>query len=165
MKKREISSHLSSLKKKFVKSTLVISLVKTLLSRNFCKKCERKSMMQCAHCGKTTTSLSLKKKFRQITYLVICLVKPMLSRNFYKKSVRENFCNFHTSCCVEKREISSHLTEKKLRQVKYSNFFNKNITFTKFLQKCERMQMSTVHTILGHTESRAQCGKPKNLLS
>ena len=77
--------------------------------------------------------LSHWKKIRQISYLVISLVKPLLSRNFCEKSVGENFCNFHTALCGN-RKISSNC------------LFRKNVTFTKFLSKmCETKSQQYPH--------------------
>ena len=54
---------------------LIISLVKPVLSRNFCQNSEWHSVEN-------------EKIFRQINSLVISLAKTLLSRNFCQKSVR-----------------------------------------------------------------------------
>ena len=68
---------------------LVISLVKLLLSRNFCQKSVRENFcnfhtVQCTlwKLRKFTLTPLTEKIFRQITYLVISLVKLLLLRNF-----------------------------------------------------------------------------------
>ena len=78
--------------------------------------------------------LSLNKNFVKSTrYLVISLEKPLFSRNFCEKSVGENFCNFHTALCGN-RKISSNC------------LFRKNVTFTKFLSKmCETKSQQYPH--------------------
>ena len=81
--------------------SLVISFVKTLLSRNFCQKCvrlDRSSFYTSTLCSEKEWKIYSHRKFffRQINYLVISLVKPSLWRNFCQKCVRVNFRNFHT---------------------------------------------------------------------
>ena len=79
---------------------LVISLVKPLLSRNFCEKSVRENsgnFHTVALRSEENEKFTLTKKiFRQINYLVISLVKMLLSRNFCQKSVRVNFLKYHT---------------------------------------------------------------------
>ena len=81
-------------------NSLVTSLVKPLLSRNFCQKRVREKFRNFHSVMHTLWKLQkfslTEKKFRQINYLVISLVKPLLSRNLCQKSVRVNFCNFYT---------------------------------------------------------------------
>ena len=71
------------------------SLVKPLLSRNFCQKCMRERIpvfnfhTVYTHCGKTRNSLSPNSFFRLINSLVTYLVNLLLSRNFWQKCMRE----------------------------------------------------------------------------
>ena len=84
---------------------LVISLVKTLLSRIFFQKCVRLNRsnfhtVQCTVVEKQEI-LFHQKIFRQINCLVVTfLIKPVLSRNFCKKCLRNNPRNFHTAHCT-----------------------------------------------------------------
>ena len=107
------------------------SLVKPLISRNFCQK------LQCGnygkllfHCGSSTVwkneKFTLTKKIsRQISYLVILLLKSIISRNFCQKRVRVNFRNFHT---VSSQHTVWKSTIKRYHARKFSvNPHNKNI--------------------------------------
>ena len=76
-------------------NSLIFSLVKTLVSRNFCKKSVRVNFCN-YHSVEKWEIRSHKKIFRQINYLVISLVKTLLSRNFCQKCMRLNRSNFHT---------------------------------------------------------------------
>ena len=99
---------------------LVISLVKTLFSRNFCQKSVRLKFHN-FHTVHSVSKLSIishyariygntlwknekftlnKNFFRQINSLVIYLVNALLSRKFCQKWVRVNFCYFHTVLCT-----------------------------------------------------------------
>ena len=104
-------------KKYFVKLTLqyVISLVITLLSRNFCQKCLRLNRSNSHNTVWKNEKFSLTKKlFRQINSLVISLVKSLLSRNFCQKCAREYSHNFHPLCLTNYGKLSKC---KKLMQV------------------------------------------------
>ena len=87
----------------------------------------------CATVWKNEKFSLTKKIFRQINSLVISLVKTLLSRNFCQKCMRLNRSNFQTVrrfhdlfvISLSKRNISSNQL--------FSNFFSKNVTFTKFL--------------------------------
>ena len=124
---------------------LVISLVKPLLSRKFCKKSVREIHCNYIHSVEKCKIYSrlTEKKFRQINYLVISLVKTLLSRNFCKRSLTVNFP--HT-CIVEKREILSHWKKNSSNQL-FSDFFSKTIAFTKFLRKSVRENFCIFHTV------------------
>ena len=78
----EISEILSHRKKFREINSLVIHLVRPLLSRNFCQKSVRENFrnFHTVQCEKREI-LSHWKKLRQINYLVISLVKPLVSRN------------------------------------------------------------------------------------
>ena len=77
------------------------------------------------------------KIFRQFSYLVISLVKTLLSRNFCQKCVRLNRSSFHTVHTVHTVEITEIYSHWKniSSNCLFSNFFSKNVTFTKFLPK------------------------------
>ena len=110
--------------KKIVKSK---SLVKTLLSRNFCEKSVREnlwnfhfdfSFFYTSHC-ETFTATILSQKFRQSTFTL--LSKLIWRKNFrgsefwffhtvldtrcLPKSLRVNFRNFHSGCVSHFKEI------------------------------------------------------------
>ena len=82
------------------------------------------SLQHCVHisqCGKTRNSIS-SKKIREIISLLTSLVKILLSRNFINPEI-----------------LSRGKTFREINSLVISNFFNKNVTFTKFLPiKCER---------------------------
>ena len=129
-------------------NSLMISLVKTLLSRNFCQKYVLEiSGNFCTTLWKNEKFTLTQKIFRQINYLVILLVKPLFWRNFCQKSVRVNFRLFHSVHSVEITEGSYHSDftwnriESKLRVMKIANytnslshFFGKNFVKVKFLR-------------------------------
>ena len=90
VEKREIDFHEKIFREI---NSLVTSLGKPLLSRNFCQKST--SVRENFRVEKQEI-LSREKIFREINSLVSRLVKKLLSRIFCQKSVRENFCIFHT---------------------------------------------------------------------
>ena len=141
---------------------LVISLVKTLLSRNFCQKWVRvnfRSFRTRLTLWKNEKFSLTEKKFRQITYLVIYLVKPMLSRNFCEKSVIENFCNFHT---VQWRANAALCSWKIFREINYMIYHWMN-QFHEIFEKESRHDM-TLKFCLNAVHS-SQCGNCRNSLS
>ena len=93
-------------------TSLVISLVKTLISRKIGQKGVRVNFhnfhtvrfpQYTVEKWKNYSHLT-QKIFRQINSLIISLVKSLLSRNFCQiDKVRVNFRNFHTVCNEEKR--------------------------------------------------------------
>ena len=78
-------------------NSLVIYLVKPLLSRDFRQKCVRVNFRNFHSVVWRNDEFSVTKEiFRQINSLVLYLVKPLISRNFCQKYVRENSRNSHT---------------------------------------------------------------------
>ena len=75
--------------------SLVISLLKTLLSRNSAENAwdqiAANSTLWHYTVWKNEKFTLTEKKFREINSLVICLVKPLISRIFSHKCVRVNF--------------------------------------------------------------------------
>ena len=65
--------------------------------------------------------------FKNISSNHIIIVKMLLSQYFCQKSVRLNFNQFHRN--------SFNKTFFSWKQLLFSNFFSKNVTFTKFLSK------------------------------
>ena len=65
--------------------------------------------------------------FKNISSNHIIIVKMLLSQYFCQKSVRLNFNQFHRN--------SFNKTFLPWKQLLFSNFFSKNVTFTKFLSK------------------------------
>ena len=100
-------------------SSLVTSLVKTLLSRNFCQKCVRvkfhnfHSTVHCAHCGNYTILLP---RFSRKNFVINFLLKKFrYSKLIWRKKiwVAANFLFFHNVVCtVWKSTIKSDHTEK-----------------------------------------------------
>ena len=157
VEKREILSHRKKIREM---NSLVISLVKTLLSRNFCKKSVRENFRNFHTVYHTLWKLQkfalTKKIFRQINYLVISLGKTLLSRNFCQKWVRVNFSN---TLCIT--------TWKLFREIHSHTFFDKNFVKATFLLK------SWFHEIFVRLErmsrfflpSHCVCEETKNSLS
>ena len=78
-------------------NSLVISLVKTSLSRNFCQKCVRPNRSLFSHCAVLENEkISQQNILSEFNSLVTSLVKTSLSRNICQKNARVNCYNFHT---------------------------------------------------------------------
>ena len=107
-------------KKNFVKSTLVFSLVKTLLSRNFCQKSVTVNFRKFPNCvlwkNKLNKFTFAKKKIREI-------VKSFLNKNF-------TFTKFYLKKCI------SVLTSKCPQYSVNTNFqdFNEIVSYAKKLK-------------------------------
>ena len=120
--KRKIYSLLSGKKFRQVKC-LVISLVKSLLSRNFCQISAIVNFEKFPQSARTVLLDSVKLIFGNVWFL-----------NFFHKKI----CIFICQCtqCGKTRNYlhSSHWKKISSNQL-FSDFFSKTIAFTKFLRK------------------------------
>ena len=90
----------------------MISLGKTLLSRNFCRKSVEKRKIW-----------SHQKIFRQINSLVISLVKTLLSRNFCQKHTLWKLWNSSLTLFRQKFRESNGFTKQITKELIWRNFF------------------------------------------
>ena len=125
----------------FVKSTLVFSLVKTLLSRNFSLRSHCVEIAEILSHWKIFSSNNLFCDFFSKTIAFTTFLRKKCEREFLQfphcGSVSVNFRNFYTlhrSLFEIVRQINSFI---------YS-FICKNVVFTKFLQKKRKMWDSTI---------------------
>ena len=160
MEKQEICYYLKNISSKRICLCVRVCnlVIRTLISRNFCRKVMSVvALCTTTQCGKTRNSLPC-KFFPSNQFIVKFFSKTLIWRNFCEKTVAVKFRNFHSVNSVHTyRKIKNLLSLKKyFVKAPLHNFFSRNVSFTKFLPKVCESKFCNFYTVIS-TQTSSLC--------